>query len=60
MLSGLLTQLNAANGTSPVTGLVTGILDQVLGLTGGNAASVEPLSIDLGGRPRRSARAATS
>ena len=49
VLSGLLTQLNAANGTSPVTGLVTGILNQVLGLTGGNAASVEPLSIDLGG-----------
>jgi hypothetical protein len=49
ILSGLLTQLNAANGTSPVTGLVTGILNQVLGLTGGNAASVEPLSIDLGG-----------
>src|SRR5271170_1945599 len=49
VLSGLLTQLNAANGTSPVTGLVTGILNQVLGLTGGNAASVEPLTIDLGG-----------
>ena len=49
VLSGLLTQLNAANSTSPVTGLVTGILDQVLGLTGGNAASVEPLTIDLGG-----------
>jgi hypothetical protein len=49
ILSGLLTQLNAANGTSPVTGLVTGILNQVLGLTGGNAASVEPLTIDLGG-----------
>ena len=49
VLSGLLTQLNAANGTSPVTGLVTGILNQVLGLTGGNAATVEPLSIDLGG-----------
>src|ERR1700728_723289 len=28
VLSGLLTQLNAANGTSPVTGLVTGILNQ--------------------------------
>jgi hypothetical protein len=49
VLSGLLTQLNAASSTSPVTGLVTGILDQVLGLTGGNAASVEPLAIDLGG-----------
>jgi len=49
VLSGLLTQLNAANSTSPVTGLVTGILNQVLGLTGGNAASVEPLTIDLGG-----------
>jgi hypothetical protein len=49
VLSGLLTQLNAANGTSPVTGLVTGILNQVLGLTGGDAAAVEPLSIDLGG-----------
>ena len=49
VVSGLLTQLNAANSTSPVTGLVTGILNQVLGLTGGNAASVEPLTIDLGG-----------
>jgi hypothetical protein len=49
ILSGLLSQLNAANSTSPVTGLITGILNQVLGLTGGNAASVEPLSIDLGG-----------
>jgi hypothetical protein len=49
VLSGLLTQLNAVSSTSPVTGLVTGILDQVLGLTGGNAASVEPLAIDLGG-----------
>jgi hypothetical protein len=49
VLSGLLSQLNAANSTSPVTGLVTGILNQILGLTGGNAASVEPLKIDLGG-----------
>ncbi len=49
ILSGLLTQLDAAGGTSPVTGLVTGILNQVLGLTGGNAVSIEPLSIDLGG-----------
>ena len=32
-----------------MTGLVTGILNQVLGLTGGNAVSVEPLSINLGG-----------
>jgi hypothetical protein len=49
VLSGLLTQLNAASSTSPVTGLVTGILNQVLGLTGGNAAGVEPLTINLGG-----------
>ena len=49
VLSGLLTQLDTAKGASPVTGLVTGILNQVLGLTGGNAASVQPLSIDLGG-----------
>jgi hypothetical protein len=49
VLSGLLTQINAASGSSPVTGLVTGILNQVLGLTGGNAVSVQPLSIDLGG-----------
>ena len=32
-----------------MTGLVTGILNQVLGLTGANAVSVQPLSIDLGG-----------
>jgi hypothetical protein len=49
VLSGLLTQLNAAGATSPVTGLVTGILNQVLGLTGANAVTVEPLSINLGG-----------
>ena len=49
VLSGLLTQLDAANSTSPVTGVLTGILNQVLGLTGGNAATVEPLVIDLGG-----------
>jgi hypothetical protein len=49
ILSGLLTQLNAASSTSPVTGLITGILNQVLGLTGGNAAALEPLVIQLGG-----------
>ncbi len=49
VLGGLLTQMGAAGGASPVTGIVTGILDQVLGLTGGNAVSVQPLSIDLGG-----------
>jgi hypothetical protein len=49
LLSGLLTQLNAAGASSPVTGLVTGILNQVLGLTGGKAATVQPLGIDLGG-----------
>ena len=49
ILGGLLTQISAAGGSSPVDGVVTGILDQVLGLTGGNAASVQPLSIDLGG-----------
>jgi hypothetical protein len=49
VLSGLLTQVNATGGTSPVTGIVTGILNQVLGLTGGNAASVQSLSLDLGG-----------
>ena len=32
-----------------MSGIVTGILDQVLGLTGGNAGRVQPLSIDLGG-----------
>ena len=49
VLSGLLTQLNAAGSASPVTGLITGILNQLLGLTGGNAAAVQPLVIDLGG-----------
>ncbi len=49
VLSGLLTQIGAAGGSSPVSGIVTGMLDQVLGLTGGNAVSVQPLSIDLGG-----------
>ncbi len=49
MLSGLLTQLDRAKGASPVTGLVSGILNQVLGLSGDHAATVPPLSIDLGG-----------
>ena len=49
VLGGLLTQIGAAGGSSPVSGIVTGILDQVLGLTGGNAVAVQPLSIDLGG-----------
>jgi hypothetical protein len=49
VLGGLLTQIGAAGGSSPVSGIVTGILDQVLGLTAGNAVGVQPLSIDLGG-----------
>ncbi len=49
VLGGLLTQIGAAGGSSPVSGIVTGILDQVLVLTGGNAVAVQPLSIDLGG-----------
>jgi hypothetical protein len=49
VLSGLLTQLDKAKGASPVTGLVSGILNQVLGLSGDHAATVPPLSIDLGG-----------
>jgi hypothetical protein len=49
ILSGLLTQIDAASGSSAVTGEITGILNQVLGLTGANAVSVQPLSIDLGG-----------
>ncbi len=49
VLSGLLTQLGAAGESSPVTSVLTGILNQVLGLTGGNASSVQPLAITLGG-----------
>ncbi len=49
VLSGLLTQLGAAGGSSPVISALTGILNQVLGLTGGNASSVQPLAITLGG-----------
>lgn len=49
VLSGLLTQLDASKGASPVTGLVSGILNKVLGLRGGDAASVQPLMIGLGG-----------
>lgn len=48
VVSGLLTQLDAAGG-SQVTGVLTGILNQVLGLTGGNASAVKPLVITLGG-----------
>ncbi len=49
VLSGLLTQLNAASDSSPATALVTGMLNQVLGLSGADATSVRPLTIDLGG-----------
>jgi hypothetical protein len=48
VVGGLLNQLSAAGG-SQVTGVVTGILNQVLGLTGGNAAAVQPLVIKVGG-----------
>ena len=60
VLSGLLTQIAAAGGWSPVWGIVTGILDQVLGLTGGDAVSVQPLSIDLGGSTSSVPATATS
>ncbi len=49
VLSGLLTQLGKAGGSSPVTSALTGILNHVLGLTGGDASSVQPLAISLGG-----------
>ncbi|HEX3334424.1 MAG TPA: hypothetical protein VHS57_08780 [Acidimicrobiales bacterium] len=49
ILGGLLNQLTAANGAGSVVGIVTGILDQLLGLAGGAGVSVTPLSIDLGG-----------
>ena len=60
VLSGLLTELDTASGASPVTRLVTGILNQVLGLSGANAATVQPLSIDLGGSTSAVSRAPTS
>ncbi len=49
VVSGLLTQLDAASGSSPVTSALTGILNEVLGLTGANASAVQPLDITLGG-----------
>lgn len=49
VLSGLLTRLDESKGASPVTGLVSGILNQVLGLSGADAATVQPLSVGLGG-----------
>ncbi len=49
VVSGLLTQLNAAGGSSPLTSALTGILNEVLGLTGANASAVQPLVITLGG-----------
>ena len=48
VVSGLLTQLDAAGG-SQASSVLTGILNQVLGLTGGNAGAVQPLVITLGG-----------
>lgn len=49
VVSGLLTQLDAAAAGSQVTGVLTGILNQVLGLSGGDATAVQPLVITLGG-----------
>lgn len=43
--------LNSVSGSSSSAGLgvLTGILDQLLGLAGGNAASIAPLTINVGG-----------
>ena len=49
ILGGLLNSLTASNGTNSLTGLVSGILDQLLGLTGGNSVGISPLTVDLGG-----------
>jgi hypothetical protein len=49
ILGGLLNSLTASNGTSSLTGLVSGILDQLLGLAGGNGVGIAPLTLDLGG-----------
>jgi hypothetical protein len=49
ILGGLLNQLTATNGTNSLTGLVSGILDQLLGLAGGNSVGISPLTVDLGG-----------
>jgi hypothetical protein len=49
IVSGLLTQLDAAGSSSPVTSALTGILNQVLGLTGAHASAVQPLVVTLGG-----------
>jgi hypothetical protein len=49
ILGGVLNELTASSGASSVTGRVTGILDQLLGLAGGAGVSVTPLTIDLGG-----------
>jgi len=48
VVSGLLSQLNASS-SSGVTTALTGILNQILGLTGADASAVQPLSITLGG-----------
>lgn len=40
----------AAGGSSPAgLSVLTGILNQILGLAGGNAAAIAPLTIDVGG-----------
>lgn len=43
--------LNSVSGSSSGAGLgvLTGILNQLLGLTGGNAAAIAPLTINVGG-----------
>jgi hypothetical protein len=49
LLGGLLNSLSSQGGAGTGIGILTGILNQVLGVTGGNGVGISPLTIDVGG-----------
>jgi hypothetical protein len=48
IIGGLLNSVSGSNSGAGL-GVLTGILNQLLGLAGGNAATIAPLTIDVGG-----------
>jgi hypothetical protein len=48
IIAGLLNSVSASSSGAGL-GVLTGILDQLLGLAGGNAAAIAPLTINVGG-----------
>jgi hypothetical protein len=49
LLGGLLNSLSGSGGAGTGIGILTGVLNQVLGLVGGNAVAIAPLSVTVGG-----------